>query len=222
MQSNLMKGLVLAGAVSLSACATHTAHTGTTKADAPTAQAAGAAPVVPAAASVAPQERPEANLFIVFNEDLGRYYIFGDPELYRIYLDTDEVALTRAFIGDGPDGTSLIFGMNKEDTKRDGPMPAEKLYRGEVVPEGPFYGEVLKDGRYYVFFTWQDMADYLKQGEVPLTYTEIGVGPKGETVIYALNKETAKAGRPAAAIERFHKLHPQQAAPEQAAPAPAN
>jgi hypothetical protein len=52
------------------------------------------------------------------------------------------------------------------------------------------------------------MSDYLKHGEVALTYTEIGSGPKGETVIYALNKESSKQGKPVAAIERFQKQHP--------------
>lgn len=197
MHKTIMTSLALAGILVVSGCAT---QTGPQPAAKPDAQQAAAA------------TQGEANLFIVFNEDLGRYYIFGDPQLYRIYLETDEVAMTRSFIGAGPDGTSLIFGMTKDDAKRGGPTPAERLYKGEVKPAGPFYGEVLKDGRYYVFFTWQDMADYLKHGEVPLTYTEIGVGPKGETVVYALNKETAKKGRPEAAIKRFHALHPKQEA----------
>lgn len=199
MHKPIITSLALAGILALTGCATQTGPQPAAKPDVPQAAAA---------------TQGEANLFIVFKEDLGRYYIFGDPELYRIYLETDEVALTRAFIGEGPDGTSLIFGMTKDDAKRGGPTPAERLYKGEVKPTGPFYGEVLKDGRYYVFFTWQDMADYLKHGEVPLTYTEIGVGPKGETVVYALNKETAKKGRPEAAIKRFHALHPKQDAPK--------
>ncbi|PKO57708.1 MAG: hypothetical protein CVU24_18475 [Betaproteobacteria bacterium HGW-Betaproteobacteria-18] len=32
-------------------------------------------------------------------------------------------------------------------------------------------------------------------------------GPKGETVVYALNKESAKQGTPVAAVERFHRQH---------------
>lgn len=192
----ILTSIAVAGVLALSACATQSGPK-------PAAEEA-------AKAATPPATQQESNLFIVFKEDLGRYYIFGDPALYRVYLDTDEVALTRSFIGEGPGGTSLIFGMTKDDAKRGGPTPAERLYKAEVTPSGPFYGEVLKEGRYYVFFTWEDMAAYLKHGEVPLTYTEIGVGPKGETVVYALNKETAKKGRPEAAIRRFHALHAKQ------------
>ena len=148
----------------------------------------------------------EQNLFMIHHEN-GRLYILGDAKLYRVFLETDEVALTRTRIGAGPDGQTLIFGMNKDDAKRGGPTDAENVYDGKQAPEGPFYGEVIKDGRYYVFTLWSDMANYLKHGEVALTYTEIGSGPKGETVIYALNKKTASEGSPVAAIERFRKQH---------------
>lgn len=199
MRTRTFTGLALICALALAACASP----------------GGSRPAAPAetakTASDKPQEpKQETNLFIVFNEDLARYYVFGDAALYRLFLETGEVAMTRAFIGEGPEGSSLIFGMNKDDARRGGPTPAERLYKGEITPAGPFYGEVFKGGRYYVFFQWKDMADYLKHGEVPLTYTEIGTGPNGETVIYALNKETAKLGRPVAAIERFHALHPRQ------------
>lgn len=149
----------------------------------------------------------EQHLFMTFHEN-GRIYVLGDPKLQQVFMQTDEVALTRTRIGEGPDGRTLIFGMNKDDAKRDGPTDAEMMYDGKQKPTGPFYGEVIKDGRYYVFVEWEDMADYLKHAEVPLTYTEIGTGPKGETVIYALNKNTAKQGKPVAAIGRFHKQHP--------------
>ena len=149
----------------------------------------------------------EQYMFMTFHEN-GRLYVLGDPALQRIFMDTGEVALTRTRIGEGPGGRTLIFGMNTDDAKRGGPTAAEMMYDGKQAPAEPFYGEVFKDGRYYVFVDWKDMADYLKHGEVPLTYTEIGTGPKGETVIYALNKDTAKQGRPGAAIERFHKQHP--------------
>lgn len=160
----------------------------------------------------------ELSLFMTFHEN-GRVYVLGDPELQRIFMETDEVALTRTRIGEGPDGSTLIFGMNKNDAKRGGPTVAEMMYDGKLGPSAvfygnvfDFYGEVFRNGRYTVFVEWKDMLDYLKHGEVALTYTEIGSGPKGETVIYALNKNTAKLGKPVAAIERFQKQHPVAAA----------
>ena len=167
-------------------------------------QGAKSGAATPAAETTAVAEQ---QMFMTFHEN-GRVYVLGDPKLQQIFVQTDEVALTRTRIGEGPDGRTLIFGMNKDDAKRGGPTDAELMYGGKLEPVGPFYGEVIKDGRYYVFVEWKDMADYLKHGEVPLTFTEIGAGPKGETVIYALNKNTAKQGTPVAAIERFKKQHP--------------
>lgn len=148
----------------------------------------------------------EQNLFLTFHEN-GRLYVLGDPKLQQIFSATGEVALARTRIGEGPDGRTLVFGMNKDDAERGGATAAEMMYDGKLAPTGPFYGEVAKEGRFYVFGEWKDMAAYLKYGEVPLTYTEIGGGPKGETVIYALNKETAGQGTPVAVVERFHKQH---------------
>ena len=63
----------------------------------------------------------------------------------------------------------------------------------------------MRNGRYHVFGEWKDFQDYLSHKEITFTYTEIGTGPKGETVIYALNKETKKH-RPVALIEQFNQL----------------
>ena len=153
------------------------------------------------------RETSEQNLFMTFHKN-GRVYVLGNSALQQIFQSTDEVALTRTRIGEGPNGSTLIFGMTKDDAKRGGPTDAEMMYDGKLEPVGSFYGEVVKNERYYVFSEWKDIAAYLKQGEVALTYTEIGAGPKGETVVYALNKESAKQGKPVAAIERFHKQHP--------------
>lgn len=201
--TTLIVAMGLAGA--LGGCATQSAPSGAAKLTAASEKPV-AASEKPATASEQ-KAVAEQNLFMTFHEN-GRLYVLGDPALQRIFLETDEVALTRTRIGEGPDGQTLIFGMNKDDAKRGGPTDAEMLYDSKLAPAGSFYGEVMKNGRYYVFVEWKDMADYLKHGEVPLTYTEIGAGTKGETVIYALNKNTAKQGKPVAAIERFRKQHP--------------
>ncbi|MFZ1548783.1 MAG: hypothetical protein WAT12_17100, partial [Candidatus Nitrotoga sp.] len=99
----------------------------------------------------------EQQLFMTFHEN-GRVYVLGDTKLQEIFMQTDEVALTRTRIGEGPDGRTLIFGMNKNDAKRGGPTDAEMMYDGKMEPTGPFYGEVIKDGRYYVFVEWKDMV----------------------------------------------------------------
>lgn len=173
----------------------------TTQAPAPVATAAVAAPVAqPAAAQ-------KAHYFLVFHEN-GRIYAFGDAANYLLFLEHDEVPLTRTRIGAGPEGETVIFGITKNDAKKlDAPTAAEMFYDGKMGEVGPFYGEVMRDGRFYVFGEWADFKSYLENKEVTFTFTEIGTGPKGETVIYALNDKTKKAGRPVALIEAFKQLH---------------
>jgi hypothetical protein len=60
------------------------------------------------------------------------------------------------------------------------------------------------EGRIYVFNNFQDMSDVRKVGEAPYRFTEIGTGPKGETVVYVLNK-TNKKKKPVALIDAFKK-----------------
>src|SRR4030065_64917 len=69
-----------------------------------------------ATSAVATEEKAvaEQQLFMTFHEN-GRVYVLGDTKLQEIFMQTDEVALTRTRIGDGPDGRTLIFGMNNDD-----------------------------------------------------------------------------------------------------------
>ncbi len=168
---------------------------------APTAQTAQPAPVAQPAAAA-----PE-HYFMVFHEN-GRIYAFGDSRNYLLFLEHDEVPLTRTRIGAGPAGETVVFGITHDDAKKlDAPSKGEMFYDGKAGEVGPFYGEVVRDGRFYVFGEWKDFKDYLAHREVTYTFTEIGTGPKGETVIYALNKDTVKQGRPARLVEQFKALH---------------
>jgi len=115
--------------------------------------------------------------------------------------------LTRTRIGAGPEGETVIFGITKADGKHlDKPTAAEDIFDGRTKDVGAFYGEVVRNGRYHVFGEWKDFQDYLAHKEITFTYTEIGTGPKGETVIYALNSATKKKGRPVALVEQFTRL----------------
>ncbi|MEW6415777.1 MAG: hypothetical protein AB1482_11040 [Pseudomonadota bacterium] len=179
----------------------------------PAASAAPAA-TVPAGAAVAvtaPAAQPAAaatdHYFMVFHEN-GRIYAFGDTRNYLLFLEHDEVPLTRTRIGAGPEGETIVFGITNDDAKKlETPSKGEMFYDGKVGEVGPFYGEVVRDGRFYVFGEWKDFKDYLAHREVTYTFTEVGAGPKGETVIYALNKDTVKQGRPTRLIEQFKALH---------------
>lgn len=167
-------------------------------------------PAQMAIASNAPAVAPTEYYFLVFHEN-GRIYPIADVQNYLGFLDHDELIFTRTRIGEGPDGATLVFGIEKKEADDLGkPAKAELFYDGKYDPTGPFYGEVLLDGRFYVFGTWKDFKDFLEHKEVTYTFTEIGTGPKGETVIYALNKDTVKDGRPVKLIEAFNNLRKQK------------
>ena len=179
----------------------------TAKAEAKPMAAANPA-AAPAAASAAPMTAtaPMQHYFLVFHEN-GRIYPIADVKNYLAFLDVDELIYTRTRVGAGPEGETLVFGIEKKEADDlNKPAKAELFYDGKMEVAGPFYGEVVKDGRFLVFGTWQDFKDYLVNKEITYTFTEVGSGPKGETVIYALNKTTSKEGRPVKLIEAFNAL----------------
>ncbi len=169
-------------------------------------EAKPAAQATVTAASAAPASAPTEYFFIVYHEN-GRIYPIADVKNYLGFLEHDELTYTRTRIGAGPEGATLVFGIEKKEADDiSKPAKAELFYDGKYEPSGPFYGEVMLDGRFYVFGTWKDFKDFLEHKEVTYTFTEIGAGPKGETVIYALNKDTVKEGRPVKLIEAFNNL----------------
>lgn len=159
-----------------------------------------------ASTPIAGKSAEKQHYFLVKHEN-GRLYAFGDVKNYLLFLEHDEVPLTRTRIGGGPEGQTVIFGITGEEGKAlDKPSSGEMFFDGKIGQVGPFYGEVVANGRYHVFGEWQDFRDYLAHKEIALAYTEIGVGPKGETVVYALNRKTKDQGRPVALIEAFKQL----------------
>jgi hypothetical protein len=202
----------LAGALTLSVfsgCATsQTEPAAKPEAKAPTP--AAAQPAVTQPAATPPAAAKTEYFFLVFHEN-GRIYPIADVKNYLTFLEVDELTYTRTRVGAGPEGETIVFGIEKQeadDLKK--PAKAELIYDGKMEITGPFYAEVVKDGRFLVFGSWQDFKDYLVNKEITFTFTEIGTGPKGETVIYALNKDTIKEGRPVKLIEAFNNLRKSQ------------
>lgn len=196
----------------MSGCATHNTTAKAPEGKPAAAPAAVAQPAVaakPAAAAPAaqPAEAVTATYFLVYHEN-GRIYPIADGRNYLAFLENGELIYTRTRIGEGPDGATLVFGIEKDESKDlNKPSKAELFYDGKMEVAGPFYGEVFRDGRFYVFGEWTDFKDYLEHKEITFTFTEIGTGPRGETVIYALNKKTKDEGRPVKLVEAFKQLH---------------
>lgn len=188
----------------MSGCATQAP----TKPESKTAAATPApAPVAQPAATVQPAAVVTENYFLVFHEN-GRIYPIADAKNYLEFLHANELIYTRTRIGAGPENETIVFGIQKKEADDlNKPAKAELIYDGKYEPVGPFYGEVIRDGRFYVFGEWADFKDYLAHKEITFTFTEVGTGPKGETVIYALNKKTKDKGRPVELVEAFKQLH---------------
>lgn len=187
---SLRTAALAASVLTLAACAT-------APAPAPAPVAAKPA-VVPAAAAA-------AEYFVVLPED-GRMYAFGDKANYFQFLEHKEVALTRTRIGASPMGTTVVFGITNADVKGKTPSQAELMFDGKAPVASAFYGEVVKGGRYYVFSDAKVMGDFIQTGELPYSFTDIGAGPGGATVVWAVDKAGVKKGRPEATIGRFKAL----------------
>jgi hypothetical protein len=172
---------------------------------------ASQAPVAPAPAKVATAAAPAAaaaaaQVFFAVLPESGRIHAFGDTKNYFDFLSHGEVTLTRTQIGAGPGGRTVVYGITGDDVKANKPSMGELVMAGSVAPAADFHGEVLKDGRFYVFGDLKDMQNFLAFGEVPYSYTDIGAGPRGETLVYVMNKESYAKGKPTDRTERFKSL----------------
>ena len=189
-QQRFLLGGVALAAVLLAGCATSTPPAASASAPVASTHATATAPV---------------QYFAVLPED-ERYYLFGDAQLYLSYLKHGEVALTRTRIGASPTQTTVVFGMTNADAKSSKPLAAEILFDGKATTTSPFYGEVFKDGRYYVFNEYKDMTTFLEHGEAALTFTDIGAGPDGATQVWVMNNVTMKKGRPLETMAMFKAI----------------
>jgi len=136
----------------------------------------------------------------------GRIYAFYDRALYKEFLSVGETAYRLTRIGTGPNGETMVFGLTKKDKKKGSNTPAVKLYENKVKTAENFYAETIRHGRIYVFDNFSDMKTVRQFGHPNFFYTEIGSGPKGETVVYVLNKKTKKK-KPTSLIESFKKAN---------------
>lgn len=176
-----------------------------------TAVLAGCAGNSEKTASVKPEQTK--SVASLNNEDLyvayvhGRENIFYDDKLFNEFLEIGEVAYRKTYIGAGTNGMTVSYGLTKADKKKS-TNPAEQMMKGELAAAENFYGEVFKseENRFYVFTTWADFDTYIKTGVDNLRYSDIGSGPKGETVVYVLNSKNKKS-KPVAAIAKFKANH---------------
>lgn len=172
---------------------------------APVAQAAPAPAPVVTAAPVAEPSINNDDVYLIEHE--GRYYVFDDEAVYKSFMQNGETAYRLVRIGEGPAGSTLVFGLRDADKAKSEGIAAVDMYDGRLAgaSEG-FYAEVLYDERFYVFSEWNDLVNFQRTHIADLRYTEIGAGPAGRTVVYVLN-DSNKKDKPVALIERFKRIH---------------
>lgn len=172
---------------------------------APVAEAPAPKPGTPPSPNAPAPAAGTMELYVVL-PDTGRVHAFGDLKNYADFLLHAEVALTRTQIGAGPGGKTIVYGITGDDVKANRPSQAEQILASSTAEPGSFYGEVFRDGRFFLFGSRKDMVDFMAFGEVPYSYTEIGGGPKGETLVMVMNKDSYAKGKPADRLQRFKAL----------------
>ena len=133
----------------------------------------------------------------------GRIHVFYDRKLYTEFLSLGETPYRLTRIGAGPNGETLVFGLTKKDKKMKSSVAAIDLYDGKIKQDA-IYAEMRKHDRIYVFDSFKDMEPVRAFGHPNYMFTQIGAGPKGETVVFVLNKKNKKK-RPNALIAEYQK-----------------
>ena len=146
-----------------------------------------------------------ATQFFIVEEE-GRLYKFDDMATFRSFQQVGETTFRLTRIGAGPKGETIVYGLPKAQKKLGADASVVKIDEGRQAIEGDFYGELHRHGRIYVFDKFEDIAPVLQLGHPSYMFTQIGYGPKGETVVFVLRKENKKK-QPTALIEAFDKVN---------------
>jgi len=145
------------------------------------------------------------DLYIVMSA--SRVNVFYDDGLYIKYLKTEKIPYRRTFIGKGPAGKTLVYGLT-EASKKSSTNPAEEIWNGKLAAADDFYGEVYnqKNNSFYVFSSWADLEQFVKFQKTSLEHTYTENTPSGAKVVYVLD-EDSKNKKPTKLITKFKKLH---------------
>ena len=143
--------------------------------------------------------------FFIVEED-GRLYKFDDEATFRSFQQVGETTFRLTRIGAGPKGETIVYGLPRAQKKLGAEASVVKIDESRQAIEGGFYGELHRHGRIYVFDKFEDIAPVLQLGHPSYMFTQIGYGPKGETVVFVLRKENKKK-QPTALIEAFDKIN---------------
>ena len=143
------------------------------------------------------------NIFEIHHN--GRINVFYDKKTSEAFTKLGETSYRLTRIGAGPNGETVVFGLTKEDKKKGVKTPAVMMWDG-LAKFNNFYGEMHKNNRIYVFSDKKQMDKVRQLGHPAYMFTEIGAGPKGETVVYVLNQDNKKK-KPVEMIKKYKQIN---------------
>lgn len=156
--------------------------------------------------STAPAAKAEASLN---NEDWyqvrteEQLFLFDDYKVYRDFLVSGTAPVIKDLGEKDKHGQNIVLALRAEDSsKKLEEISAYRFLRQNMPPAGKFYGEIRQEGMIFVGQRYGDMVDLNNIGEPIFRHTEIASGPKGERVIYLMQKEEKK---PEALIKQFQQ-----------------
>lgn len=133
------------------------------------------------------------------HEHDGRIFVIGQDASREAFAANHHLPYTLTKIGAGPKGETVICEVDKKD-----PTLATKLweqYKAQYLP----YAEYAYEGRIYVIGDPETELAFLQNHHLPYTRTKIGAGPKGETLVFEVNKKNpALADRLVAEYTKRH------------------
>ena len=157
--------------------------------------------VVEEKGSKPPMQRADLSIYEVHHD--GRIHVFYDKKVFKEFMSLGETSFRLTRIGAGPHNETMIFGLTKKDKKLKKPVAAIDLYDGKIKADY-FYAEMHKHGRIYVFNRFEDMTTVRDFGHPNFMFSQIGAGPKGETVVFVMNKKNKKK-QPVSLIADFNR-----------------
>jgi hypothetical protein len=131
--------------------------------------------------------------------------VFDDRAVYVEYLKTGKAPYMKDLGTKDAAGRSIVLGLRAEDQGKDvNSLSAKRFLDVNLPPSSDFYGEIRQDNKIFVFKRYGDMKDTMTLGTPIFSYIELGGGPQGERLVFALAKEEKK---PDALIAKYHSLN---------------
>ncbi len=128
----------------------------------------------------------------------GRIYVLADKNDVKSLLSTGEIPFRQTRIGAGPKGETVVFAIaGPEKNKKEGFGSVEMFDGRRAGYEKDFYGEVLRDGKYYVFGSWSELSAYKKSGD----FKGVASATAGD------GKPASFSSNAPAVMQRFKELH---------------